>query len=218
VRQLQYRFRGTVLSDGDIPHVPEVRIVAVGPHADREGVVEAFDGPKSFHAWAEDAGYAHHVESVRKIVAAGRRERRQDLRRAERRHRIVAERIRADLEELAEETGLALHSEELFLRATSDRPNGEPPIFGSAMLYDHPDYQGGWIPLAYTLPDFRWLGFNDLTSSYRWETFGVGVLWEHIWYGGDEYWIFGPRGQAWIGSWFDNKASSGIIRYEQGPG
>lgn len=87
-------------------------------------------------------------------------------------------------------SGLRVNSKELFMKATNaDCDQLEGPIFDPSIIYEHINFGGAWRPLSGTIPNFRWIGFNDKASSMR--VAGAGILFQHAWYKGQRFYFGG---------------------------
>ena len=106
------------------------------------------------------------------------------------------------LNELSRELSLPISSEE-FVKEAKRRK-----IIKSCFLWDREKHKGAFRFLG-TLPDFRWIGFNDKPSSGIF--WGVCVLFEHVWFQGRSVWFFGIFSAPRLADFrFDNIASSAI--------
>jgi hypothetical protein len=93
------------------------------------------------------------------------------------------------------------------VRARAAIPN---PVVGLT-LYEHINYAGRSLgePTLVAYPDltWSWLNFNDLASSFK-VTVPVAALFEHTWFKGRSWWIWGPQDNPWVGNWWNDRISS----------
>jgi hypothetical protein len=82
------------------------------------------------------------------------------------------------------------------------------PITGLT-LYEHINYGGRSLGDATLIPypDLRWQNFSDLTSSMK-VAVPVCAVFEHIWFKGRSWWIWGPTDISWVGDWWNDRISS----------
>jgi hypothetical protein len=60
---------------------------------------------------------------------------------------------------------------------------------GSLLLFEHTGYRGSTRFFTVTMPNFKWVCFNDKGSSAV--AWGVNVLFQHSWYGGRRLYLIG---------------------------
>ena len=147
-----------------------------------------------------------------------RRRQNEDMTAIVARQALLLNRAEADMRELAQRTGLALDSKELFLRATVKADPLEGPVFDPAVLFQTPGFGGQRFLIGYPgAPDFSWTpGLNDNVSSVR----GIGALalFSRTWFNGASRVFLGNparlgfyQNAALAGVAFDNVASSALI-------
>jgi Beta/Gamma crystallin len=214
----QYRLKGERVGADEMRDRPDVRVTALTADLHEAGIIEAFSAETDFDQWAESRGTDETVKRVRQMIAEADEEKLHPREQVEARYKRQAERVRRDLIELATKERMRFDprgeaserpdAEQLLRRAKERRP-GEQQIFDSGILFEHADYGGRWLPIVYTLPDFTWVNFNDVCSSFV--MWGAGVLFEHTWYSGRQFWMFGGGGMPWIGTAFNDIASSVIL-------
>jgi hypothetical protein len=206
------RHKGRIINEDELVRTlgarHPIRHFAIGTEGRRENVVDAFESDDEFNEWVREQGFEDRAQEIREAVRKSKRDQEnRDHSDLIERHVEEVHRTRDALRRLSEKTGLALNSPELFRRAHEGQA-GEERIFRTFLLYEHVNYGGAAVPVLLTWPDFRWLGFNDRCSSLHWA--GAGVLCEHIWYGGQWFWLFGIGSLPWIGHWWNDRASSAI--------
>jgi hypothetical protein len=218
-RDWQYRLNGELLHGEAIAERgPNILITALAADRQQEGIVEVFAAERDFDEWARAERVEDMVGRVRQTIAEGERERQQPRQQDEQRYRRETERVRRELVELARRERLRFEPGDqagerpdalALLRRAKERGPNEPKIFDSGILFEHANYGGRWLPIVYVIPDFTWVDFNDMCSSFVF--WGGGVLFEHSWYGGRQFWMFGGGAVPWIGSDFNDIASSAIL-------
>ena len=204
---MKYRLNGKFLEPRDLTRARDSVVASAALSAD---VSELFESDRQFSDWISTQGLRDAVDEINAEAEAARRQVKDDRQGVRTRHETEVEKIRVALERLADKTGLAPGSPELFRRATAERPRNEPKIFGSAFCYDQPGWGGTWLPVNQSMPDFSWFAFNDKASSVV--ASGRGVLYEHPGYTGRKYWLLAPSENRvqWLG-WFDGLASSAYL-------
>lgn len=209
--EITYRLKNKILSDEDIVmNRIQVMHYVAGPNYDKDKTIDIFESDREFNDWHKGSNASDMVNRIRDGI-------RKDKENQFRNHSDLIERyneeqmrIREEYARLAEKTGYALNSSELFKRATIDRPKDEPAIFHSGILWQHINYYGQYLFVIETLPDFTWFGFNDKCSSLKF--IGGGALCEHVWYGGRYFWLLGFLAEIpWIGNDFNDRASSAFL-------
>jgi hypothetical protein len=210
---------GKVIASDDVQR-GKFEWVGVG-YAPESDVAYVFDTRDRFVKWSKGTKFEAKVAYLFNGLDEAKKAEHSDNTVAMARQKALITRVSSELEELSKRTGLALGSEQLLLRA-SHRPEGvEGPIFGSAVLYNSPAAfgAGGWLPMvsSWWMPDFRWFGFDNITSS-GW-VFGDVVLCTGYWYSGMgisfRSGAFPPFSYDSItfslkGSGWDNTISSGV--------
>ena len=144
-------------------------VVAVGSGLPESNVAFAFRN------WADFLTFAKRTKAAEQIASADERRRKlarrsnQDLTAIESRQKIVAERIEADLRELANRTGLPWGSKELFLRATTKAHPLEGRIFDPSMLFTGANFTGNALGVVYPgMPNLGWFpGMNNAVTSVQ---------------------------------------------------
>ena len=204
---MKYRLNGKFLEPRELERARDSVVASAANSGD---VSELFESDRQFDDWVSAQGLGDTVDDIRAEAEAARREVEADRQGVRRRHESEAKNIRAALKHLAEKSGYAMGSPELFRRATTGRPSDEPKIFGSAFCYDQPGWSGAWLPVNQSMPDFSWFSFEDRASSVV--ANGRGVLYEHAGYTGRKYWLLATSENRvqWLG-WFDGLASSAYL-------
>lgn len=205
-----------VLVDGaqrDADALAKAPIVAMGTGLpDSANAAYGFKSKAAFETWAAETDHAERVAAGLEVVARRKKLANADHTVARRRQTARVKQIRAELRDLSQRTGLPIGSQELFLKATSEADPVEGAIFDPFILHDTSNFGGGFLPVFGGLPlgDFGWFGFDNRASSVT--ISGLGLITEHVWYVGRQFWMFGfPIAQfrfTWTG--FDNSASAGI--------
>jgi hypothetical protein len=118
--------------------------------------------------------------------------------------------IERELSALAERTGLAPNSRELFERATVKREPDEPEIFDATLLFQDPGFGGAAVPLYGDVYDLDalggWRGRVGSVLSDRSLT-----LFSDTGFRGNQCWVFAPQGgYATVDDlgWFNGLAAS----------
>jgi hypothetical protein len=187
------------------------------PYGDQ--VVACYRDEESFAAAADRMAAGPRV---RRVLQQLRDIRMLDGDEAERVRRLqtnAVEHVRSGLDGFVRAHGADHLTDELEQRAMSGTPL-EPPVFDPVLLYDKPFLTSPPIeapPYSATLPlpsgywpDFRWFGWNDRARGAR--IFGGTVLYEHIWFGGRQVWLFGLNGLIPLRALlFDLTASSAVV-------
>ena len=170
--RMKYRLGGEIVAeydpDEEAPSV-EAELDKRAPSVDtyvvhEEGVMELFESRDEAERWAAAEGLGPTMKQIRAAIERARRE-------ADRHEQDVA-RIRAELDRLAKETDLPPGSPELIRRATIERPENEPKIFDSMVLYALPNYGGNWLPVNRSVGDIAPFVARSVISI------GPGVLFE----------------------------------------
>lgn len=196
------------LSKGRLISIEEARrqpIMVIGSILPHTKLAQTFDSEDEFHKWIDQSKVAERVYEMEKTVAIIReRQHDSDHTRVRQRIKAAVERISSELEDLAAYHDLDPKDAgyELFLKATVERDLLEPPIFDPFVLYEHVGLKGNWLPLGlyFSVPDFRWLGWNDKASSVA--VYGAGCLWQDVWFQG-------PRLLFWGAPWAFNLTDYG---------
>lgn len=176
----------------DIPKeaAKKAPILASGSMLGLVDSVFAFEDESSFLSWAERMPVGEKFLRLNRMVEAARQLENSELTEIKNARRRRTESLMREIEDLAARYKLPVNSRELFMKATSvDCHPLEGPVFDPAIIYEHINYGGSWRPLAATIPDFRWIGFNDKASSLR--VSGAGILFEHTWYRGRRFYFGG---------------------------
>jgi hypothetical protein len=208
---IQFLSKGRVISKAEAYKRPIMVIGSILPDAN---LAQTFDSDEEFHRWIDHSKVAERVHEIEKTAALLReRQHDPDHTRARQRLKAAVDRITTELSELAAHHHLDPQDDAyaLFLKATVERDLLEPPIFDPFVLYEHVGLKGRWLPLGlfFSLPDFRWLGWDNIGSSVA--VFGSGCLWQNVWFQG-------PRLLFWGAPWafnltdfgWNDRASSGI--------
>lgn len=181
-----------------------------------DNVVRLFASQSAFRSWADKSEYAEKIDEIQKLVARARKYKNADNTAAMKLQQSRTKRITKDLKELARSSGLSLNSEALFKKAAIDYHPLEGPIFDPAILYEHINLRGRFLPLMSGVgyPDLSWYGFNDIASSVT--RIGWVILWEHVWYFGQQLFLAAPQWGQKVGAnlttfGFNDVASSAII-------
>jgi len=181
-----------------------------------DNVVRLFGSQAAFRTWADKSEYAEKIAETQKLIARVRKYKNADNTAAMKLQQSRTRRITRELKELARSSGLSLNSEALFKKAAVDYHPLEGPIFDPAILYEHINLRGRFLPLADGVgyPDLTWLGFNDIASSVS--RIGWCILWEHVWYLGRQLFLAAPQAGQKVGAnlttfGFNDIASSAII-------
>lgn len=179
-------------------------------------VVRLFSSQAAFRSWADKSEYAEKIAEIQKLIARAKKYKNADNTAAIKVQQSRTRRITKDLKQLARSSGLSLNSEELFRKAAIDYHPLEGPIFDPAILYEHINLRGRFLPLTSGVgyPDLSWLGFNDIASSVS--RIGWCILWEHVWYSGRRLFLAAPQWGQKVGAnlttfGFNDIASSAII-------
>lgn len=191
--------------------------IVAGADLPEEGTAYGFSREESFLRWA--AGTRHAPSFARAIgtIKLGQQLEGTDIAaRASKRLEATVERLQRELEELSRETGLPMGDPELLVQAHISRSALEPPLLGTALLFDKvqgslldPDFSGALFPVAFAIPTF--FGFNDRASGAM--VLGLLTLHDKTFYRGAAAFMFGTPGfskfiLADLG--FDNRAASGL--------
>jgi hypothetical protein len=214
VRIRRYLVEGKESSRRELAGQP---FIAAGTDLPEEGTAYGFSTEESLCRWA--AGTRQAVRFARAIgtMKLGQQLEGTDVAaRALPRIEATAERLTAELAALAEETGLALGSPELFITAATARSVLEPPLFDPTLLFDrvddegdltHPPVFGGKLfPVFATIPTFG--RFNDKASGAQ--VFGVCTLHDRTFFRGAAAFLLGSASFILADLGFDNRAASGI--------
>jgi hypothetical protein len=181
-----------------------------------DNLVQLFASQAAFRAWADKSEYAEKFAEIQQLITRVKKYKNADNTAAIKLQQSRTRRITKELMELSRSTGLSLNSEELFKKAAVDYHPIEGPIFDPAILYQHINLGGRFLPLTNGVgyPDFTWLGFNDIASSVS--RVGWCILWEHAWYSGRQLFLAAPQLGQKVGAnlttfGFNDIASSAII-------
>jgi len=191
--------------------------VKVGSHTlvladSREPELHAFGSQSALFDWAnlrQDWKRVAHVLGVEQLA---RHAEGADLRHAIKLHTTRYERLRQDLDELSQETGL--QGSELLRYATVGAPMLDGPASHSAFLHEHAWGGGGfvWMPSGIPIPSFDMYNMQDRASVLYFAAAWGGAIYEHTWFQGRTFWFWGvspSAGFALRPLGFDNIASSG---------
>lgn len=197
-------------ADPDFAALPE-SVVALGSGLPEKGFAFAF------RDWNEFVKFSAKTDAAEKVASMDERRRKMRKRSGEdttglaERLKRRTERIQFDLRELAERTGLAPDSKELFLRATSKADPIEGPIFDPAMLFTGLGFTGPALPVSYPgIPDLGWFNMSNVVSSVR--VVGILGLFSRIGWRGASRLILGlPYAQVANLGAFNNIASSVLV-------
>jgi hypothetical protein len=204
----------TLEADADFKRLSEP-VVAVGSGLPESGVAFAFRNWKEFAAFAKRTKAADQIAALDEQRRKLRRRSYEDTSAVAARQKLKAERIEADLRELAARTGLAWGSKELFLRATAKADPLEGQIFDPAMLYTGIGFTGNALGVAYPgVPNLGWFtGMNNAVSSVQ--VLGFAVLFAGANFGGASRVLFGaPYFQiANLGTIGFNNVTSSVLLY-----
>jgi hypothetical protein len=161
----------------------ETLVIANGGAAER-GTLAVYLNEDQFVSALKGTSSADAVakvrEDVRKMLMDREKEKEEVL---AARYKKENERVREEYLKLSKKTGLPHDSPELLQKAIDAR------IMNSAILFEHVNYAGGWMPVG-KVPKLSWFGFNNKTSSFK-MIFSVGFLADGEWYSGRKYWTFG---------------------------
>ncbi len=168
----------------------KVPILASGGIVGAADAVYAFKDEASFISWAERFPSGEKFLKLHRTIDATRELENRDVSAIKKIRQRRTDFLVKELEDLAKRSDLSVNSTELFLKATCvDCDHLEGSIFDPSIIYQHINYRGSWRPIATTIPDFRWIGFNDKASSMI--VSGVGILFEHTWYRGRRFYFGG---------------------------
>lgn len=151
--------------------------------------VYAFEDERSFLKWAEKFPVGEKFLKLHNIIESTRELERTDLSEIQKVRMRRTEMLTKELEDLSKRSKLPVNSLELFLKATTGFDPLEGPIFDPSIIYQHINFGGSWRPLIGTMPDFRWILFNDKASSMR--VSGAGILFKDTWYRGRRFYFGG---------------------------
>jgi len=121
----------------------------------------------------------------------------------------TTERIREDLDALAERAGLQQGSRQVFERAVIERPPDEPPIFDATLIYDQTYFAGATCPVYGDVYDLAVLGgWNGKARSLL--TDQSLILWDQRGYSGTPCVVFASGGYAPVADlgWFNGRTVS----------
>ncbi len=188
--EYEIHFQGTRLQPDQLLAEPVFStardsVIAVGFDPGDPSRIHAFASEPEFEAWSASTPHAEKVRDGRKSMAKIKERGDRDREQLVRSHEKEMTRVTKEAEKLSRETGLPWPSEQLF-RLGHDRG-----VFHSLLLFDRPHYGGGWRFFIFPgLPDLKWVGFDNLASSYLVSGW-VGAMYEHAWYGGRVFWTLG---------------------------
>lgn len=165
-------------------------ILACGNMLGTTDAVVAFDDDLAFLRWAEKMPNGEKFYKLTRLVDEVRKLEHDDLTQVKEARKRRTQYLTRELEELASRRKMAVNSAEVFLEATAAGCHPlEGAILDPAIIYEHINFGGSWRPLAATIPDFRWIGFNDKASSMR--VSGAGILFQDTWYRGRKFYFGG---------------------------
>ncbi len=75
-------------------------------------------------------------------------------------------------------------------------------------MYEHRDYGGVWVDLAYDYQDLNLIGWNDRTSSFKGLNCQLGSFFEHTNWGGGRYDFGCNQLVSYVGDAWNDKFSS----------
>ncbi len=131
------------------------------------------------------------------------------------RRRRSVERIFADMKDLAQETGLAIDSAELFELATRPGNPLEEPLFDPVSFFTGLSPTGflpfvNWLPLGGGVWRLAWFGWDNLPRSWRYS----GWVWAfngEFWNGNSVLSGWFPLGYGPLSAWGLDRAVSSVI-------
>lgn len=178
-----------------------LNIVAINDEREKK-VIHGFKTESDFKRWVSTSRYSDSFQRLQQKIEESRTQMERDN--IELQNDILEgsfDRMQK-LNDLSRELDLPISSEE-FVKEAKRRK-----IIKSCFLWDRERHKGAFRFVG-TLPDFRWIGFNDKTSSGIFV--GVCGLFEHIWYRGKSVWFVGIFSAPRLAEFrFDNMASSAI--------
>jgi hypothetical protein len=197
-------FEGRAATDDDVKEAAHTLYLGDLP----EPEVHAFGSEDTLLDWAnlrQDWQRVAHMLGVERLA---RHAKGGDLARARKLHEARYARLREDLDQLKEETGL--EGLDLFRRATVGAPAFEGPASQSAFLFraagDWLHFL--WLPHHIPMPDFGWYGMNDRGTFMTFVSPWGGALYSDTWFRGRILYFWGicfglpltPLGWAGIAS------------------
>lgn len=187
-------------------------ILATGPDLPLEDLVYVFGNERDFYGWTARLRLADKFAAMRQKIKEAQQFERRDHAHIIRRQMAQSERIAVELQELANRTGLALNSKELFLKATDKSNILEGAIFDPVILWTGVNYSGNFLALNGPIVDLRGVpGFNDNVESVLLS--GICTLCADPWFRGARLMLFGAvAGYTNLGelAW-NNRASSVFV-------
>jgi hypothetical protein len=183
-------------------------ILATGPDLPLQDLVYAFSNERDFYRWTQGLRLADKFATIQQSIKEVRQLEHLDHTHIMRRKAAQSERIAVELQELANHTGLALNSMELFLQATDKNNVLEGAIFDPAILWTGTNFTGNFLALAAHHPNLGWASvFNNSVSSII--LGGMCILFENPWFRGASFWFSGVAGYTNLGAFgWSNRASS----------
>lgn len=214
----RYLVNGKESSKADLASQPFI-VAGAGLPDDRTAY--AFSHEEAFYGWAAGTRHAPEIGRSVGIMKLGQQLENTPVgNRAVKRAEATLERLTREVEALSKETGLPIGTPELLYETHCSRSILEPPILGSAILFDkvsgslaNPDFGGSFFPFVLAFPTF--FGFNDKASGAL--VLGICTLFDKTFYRGAAAFMIslgtpGSPGLKFVLAdlGFDNRAASGI--------
>lgn len=178
--------RGEVVSQEEVAEAP-IMVAGFGLPDEATGYV--FESDDQLQSWVRDLGASDLVDRLHGAVEKGlEQETRTDLGPLEIWQRKRVERITADLNDLAGLYSLPVNSPELLSRATINADPLIGSVFDPYILFDSSGCGGSFRPISGIVPNFGWLGFNNMASS----VIGLGgaILFSQYWFKARRLYLF----------------------------
>ena len=157
--EYKYRFEGVTYSRAKISSLSRFAqlkepVIAFGPGMPSRNVVYAYKNMRAFLAATGEMKLDLVFDKLKKGVAEARKAEKGDHAVLRKLQVALSRRVKKEYEQVAVRTGLAIDSEELFLRATTKAPVLEGPVFDPACLYTGAGFTGSYMCAATPLIGF----------------------------------------------------------------
>jgi len=197
VRVHRYLVDGQEASQAALAEQP---FIIAGVDLPDEETAYGFSKEESFYRWAATTRHAHRFARAIGTIKLGQQlEDTDTASRAAKRQEVIANRLRDDLEELAQDTGLSMESAKFLITASEPRSLLEGAYFDPTILWD--TVLGFGPPVAFGGPSFpvfaaipTFFGFNDKASGAQ--VIGVCTLHDRTFFRGAAAFLIGAPGSA----------------------
>ena len=211
IRIRRYLVNGKASTKNELAAQP---FIVAGADLPEQGIAYGFTTEESLCRWAAGTRHADRFARAIGMMKLGEQLEGTEIgARAVRKIQASTERLKAELEELSREAGLAMGSPAFLVEAAMHRSMLEPPLFDPTLLFDkvnNPgipvEFGGPAFPVAAAIPTF--FGFNDKASGAL--VLGLCTLFDKTFFRGAKAFLFGAATFVLDDLGFDNRAASGI--------